>query len=194
MATETTKYAAQSDGEARHSALEELYRDERRPALLLLSGLVIAVIFFALGVMVGRWISDDTTPKVSPPATPTTRAVSDTPTSTRPAATNQPSQTIQPSASPVASANSATDAGRSFTLLIATYNTPEDAQPLIKKLEQAGYKDVRTSTPRKSDRQPKFSVLLGRFTRDEADQLAARMRATGDPRLRNVRVIQEPSN
>lgn len=39
----------------RHSALEEFQRDERRPALMLLSMLVIAAIFFAIGILVGRW-------------------------------------------------------------------------------------------------------------------------------------------
>ncbi|HEY0320925.1 MAG TPA: SPOR domain-containing protein [Pyrinomonadaceae bacterium] len=76
-------------------------------------------------------------------------------------------------------------------MLIATFNTPEDAQPLIKKLGDAGYKDVRTSTPRASERQQKFSVLVGHYTRDEADQLAARLRSTGDPRLRYARVIDD---
>ena len=41
-----------------HNALSEFSRDERRPAVLLLSALVIAAIFFALGIMVGRWTSD----------------------------------------------------------------------------------------------------------------------------------------
>jgi hypothetical protein len=36
----------ETETQTRHSALEELYRDERRPALLLLSGLLIAVLFF----------------------------------------------------------------------------------------------------------------------------------------------------
>jgi hypothetical protein len=50
---------------------------------------------------------------------------------------------------------------------------------------------VRTSTPRASERQQKFSVLVGHYTRDEADQLAARLRSTGDPRLRYARVIDD---
>ena len=188
MATETTKHSAQSEMEARHSALEELYRDERRPALLLLSGLVIAVIFFALGIMVGRWINNnaESRPGASPASTPKAE-----PTATNPA---QVPQTNPSTSNSVQASNSARDSARRFSLLIATFNTPEDAQPLIKKLEEAGYKDVRTSTPRAGERQPKFSVLLGHFTRGEAEQLAARMRATGDQRLRYVRVIEDSSN
>jgi hypothetical protein len=43
----------------RHSAFEEFRRDERRPAMLLLAALVIAALFFALGIMIGRWMADD---------------------------------------------------------------------------------------------------------------------------------------
>jgi hypothetical protein len=42
-----------------HSAFEEFRRDERRPAVLLLGALVIAAAFFALGIMLGRWMADD---------------------------------------------------------------------------------------------------------------------------------------
>lgn len=42
-----------------HSAFEEFRRDERRPAVLLLGALVIAAVFFALGIMLGRWMADD---------------------------------------------------------------------------------------------------------------------------------------
>lgn len=182
MATETTKHTAQTEQDARHSALEELYRDERRPALLLLGGLVIAVLFFALGIMVGRWMNTDNSsrpaaqPASTPNPVPTTMA--------------QAAQTNAPLSAP-ASSNTARDSERRYSLLIATFNAPEDAQPLIKKLEDAGYKDVRTSTPRASERQQKFSILVGHYTRDEADQLAARMRSTGDPRLRYARVIED---
>lgn len=183
MATESTKHTAHTETLPRHSALEELYRDERRPALLLLGALVIAVIFFALGIMVGRWMNTDNGPRpaAAPASTP------------KPAPTAQ-TQTTQPNPSaPSASAASAParDPSRRYSLLIATFNTPEDAQPLIKRLEEAGYKEVRTSTPRASEPQPKFSILVGHYTRDEADQLAARMRSTGDARLRYVRVIED---
>jgi septal ring-binding cell division protein DamX len=183
MATETTKHAAQTEQEARHSALEELYRDERRPALLLLGGLIIAVLFFALGIMVGRWMNtgNSSRPIAQPASTP----------SPAPTTTAQAAQVNAPTSSAAASSNTARDSERRYSLLIATFNTPDDAQPLVKKLEDAGYKDVRTSTPRASERQQKFSILVGHYTRDEADQLAARMRSTGDPRLRYARVIDD---
>lgn len=182
MATETTKHTAQTEQEARHSALEELYRDERRPALLLLGGLVIAVLFFALGIMVGRWMNTDNSRPVAQPASTPNPA---------PTTTAQAAQTNAPPSSAQASSNTSRDSERRYSLLIATFNTPEEAQPLVKKLEDAGYKDVRTSTPRASERQQKFSILVGHYTHDEADQLAARMRSTGDPRLRYARVIED---
>lgn len=186
MAIETTNHAAQTERESRHSALEELYRDERRPALLLLSGLVIAVLFFALGIMVGRWMATNNNSKPSAaPATPRPQAPA--------SSSSQVTQPTTPSASnTVAPGSAATrEEAKRFALLIATFNTVEEAQPLIKKLEEAGYKDVRTSTPRTSASQPKFSILVGHYARDEANQLATRMRSTGDPRLRYVRVIEE---
>jgi septal ring-binding cell division protein DamX len=184
MATETTKHTAHTETETRHSALEELYRDERRPALLLLGGLVIAVLFFALGIMVGRWMNIDNSsrPAAQPASTP------------KPAPTTTPlpaAQTNPQPSSANATSNAASNSERRYSLLIATFNTPEEAQPLIKGLEEAGYKDVRTSTPRTGERQPKFSILVGHYARDEADQLATRMRSTGDPRLRYARVIED---
>jgi hypothetical protein len=56
MSTDTQKYSDEQEREEHHSALAEFGRDERRPAVLLLGALVIAVIFFALGIMFGRWI------------------------------------------------------------------------------------------------------------------------------------------
>jgi hypothetical protein len=184
MATETTKHTAHTGTETRHSALEELYRDERRPAILLLGALLIAVLFFALGIMVGRWMSTDNSarPSAQPVATP------------QPAPTNATlpaAQTNQQPPNANAASNPQGNSARRYSLLIATFNTPEEAQPLIQRLEDAGYKDVRTSTPRTNERQPKFSILVGHYTRDEADQLAARMRSTGDPRLRYARVIED---
>lgn len=194
MATETSKHTAHSEIESRHSALEELYRDERRPALLLLSGLVIAVIFFALGIMVGRWTIADNSHRQSAPTAPTPLAAS-TPSSSAqtPAPVNNPPSSNSSSNSS-ATANTAQDANRRYSLLIATFNTPEDAQPLAKRLEEAGYKDVRTSTPRANESPQKFSILVGHYTRDEAEQVAARLRSTGDARLRYVRVIEAASN
>jgi hypothetical protein len=69
MATDTKKYV--SEREANHSALAEFQRDERRPAVLLLAILIVAAIFFALGIMVGRWTSQPKpTQSTSPSARP----------------------------------------------------------------------------------------------------------------------------
>lgn len=46
------------ESQVHYSALEEFRRDERRPALLLLAALLIAALFFALGIMLGRWMAD----------------------------------------------------------------------------------------------------------------------------------------
>jgi hypothetical protein len=56
MATDTQKYT--SERETHHSALTEFQRDERRPAVLLLTILIVAALFFALGIMVGRWTAE----------------------------------------------------------------------------------------------------------------------------------------
>ena len=185
--TETHNNPAQAEQEPRHSAFEEFTRDERRPAVLLLGALAVAAIFFAIGIMVGRWStgavsnssapSTTTTTKTAPPAssTPVTQLPPPTPALPATTVTNQPAR----------------DPERRFALLVATYNAPEDAQPLIKYLEQAGYTDVRTSTPRASNSQPKFSVLVGRYTRDEARAAATRLRSTDDPKLKNVRVVED---
>jgi len=55
MSTDTQKHSDEHESEVPHSAFEEFTRDERRPAVLLLAGLVIASIFFALGILFGRW-------------------------------------------------------------------------------------------------------------------------------------------
>ena len=67
MATDTQKYAAER--EARHSALTEFQRDERRPAVLLLTLLIVAAIFFALGIMVGRWTTQPNPSQNAPHST-----------------------------------------------------------------------------------------------------------------------------
>jgi hypothetical protein len=69
MATDTQKYA--SDRETPHSALTEFQRDERRPAVLLLTLLIVAALFFALGIMVGRWTArPNPTPSIQTTAKP----------------------------------------------------------------------------------------------------------------------------
>ena len=69
MATDTQKYA--SERETPHSALTEFQRDERRPAVLLLTLLIVAALFFALGIMVGRWTAQPhPTQNIQPAAKP----------------------------------------------------------------------------------------------------------------------------
>ncbi|HEX8845880.1 MAG TPA: hypothetical protein VF791_14605 [Pyrinomonadaceae bacterium] len=72
MAVDTHNYSEQLKREARHSALEEFSRDERRPAVLLLSALVLAVLFFAIGLLVGRWTATrDSSANAASPAAAT---------------------------------------------------------------------------------------------------------------------------
>jgi hypothetical protein len=80
---------------------------------------------------------------------------------------------------------------RRFTLLVATYDAPEKAQALVKALQQAGYTDIHTTTPSAGETRPRYSVLVGRYTQDEAREAAQRMRAANDPRLRNAKVMAE---
>lgn len=69
MATDTQKHPVEN--EPHHSALAEFSRDERRPAVVLLVILLIAALFFALGIMVGRWTAQPKpTQSVSPTAQP----------------------------------------------------------------------------------------------------------------------------
>lgn len=187
MSSETQKYGVEAESEPRHSALEEFSRDERRPAVLLLGGLLIAAVFFAIGIMVGRWSNAPLSQGAADPSNAMTNRTPAPPSNLTPGA--QPSPSAQPAT--VRASPTTRDAEHRFTVLVATYNTPEDAQPLIKSLEQAGYKDVRTSPPRADDARPKFSVMVGRYTRDEAREAAARLRATGDSKLKNARVVEE---
>jgi hypothetical protein len=182
MATDTHNYTEQADYESRHSALKEFGRDERRPAVLLLSALVIAALFFAIGIMVGRWTAEP-------------NAQSDI-SSNAETNSSKASSTVVPTAQPTPSSNTnlaatATppDAERRFTLLVATYDTLEKTQPLIKSLQEAGYTNVRTLTPHGSN--VRYSVLVGRFTLDEAREAAKRMRDANDRRLKYAKVIED---
>jgi hypothetical protein len=94
MSTETPKYSDDLEREPRHSALEEFSRDERRPAVLLLGALIIAAIFFALGIFVGRWT---TRPQSS------TDATTNQPRATVPVNASTPAPSPSPSASPAPS-------------------------------------------------------------------------------------------
>jgi SPOR domain len=180
MATDTHKYAVPAEQEPRHSALAEFSRDERRPAVLLLSALVLSALFFALGLMVGRWTAEQR----PSPQLASSAAASPAPAPSAPA--------TQPAASPSQTTNEALPAAaRRFSLLVATYDSLEKAQPLIKTLQDAGYADVRTTSPRAGEARPRYSVIAGRFTQDEARDAARRMRATNDPRMKNARVIAE---
>lgn len=188
MSTETHKYAAPAESEPRHSAFEEFSRDERRPAVLLLAGLLIAATFFAIGIMVGRWSAGA---GGSQPAATTSPGTA-TKQQAAPSASNL-KPTLQPTPALAASARtnqSSNDPERRFALLVATYNTPEDAQPLIKSLERAGYTDIRTVAPRADDSRAKFSVMVGRYTREEAREAAARLRATDNPKFKNARIVE----
>lgn len=180
MATDTSKYDAHLEEEPRHSALAEFSRDERRPAVLLLSALVLSALFFGIGLMVGRWTA-------VPESTRSAAA-------SQPAATaSTPAPTTQPAASPATNAANDTspNAARRFSLLVATYDAPEKAQPLIKTLQEAGYTDVRTLSPRASETRPRYSVLMGRYTQDEAREAARRIRSANDPRLKNAKVVED---
>lgn len=180
MATDTQKYTSQVEEEPRHSALAEFGRDERRPAVLLLSALLLSAFFFGIGLMVGRWTA--------------------LPETTREQASSTAASPVQASAPPPQTANSpvanstneltANASARRFALLVATYDAPEKAQTLIKTLQEAGYTDIRTSSPRAGEARPRYSVLVGRFTQEEAREAARRMRTANDPRLRNAKVIE----
>jgi hypothetical protein len=176
MAIDTHKYADQVEYRARHSALEEFGRDERKPAVLLLSALVLSALFFGLGLFVGRWTARPDATSSSPTAQAT------------PAPSPQP--TAAPAAATAASPAASPNAARRFSVLVATYDAPEKTQPLVKFLQEAGYTDVRTTSPRAGAQRPSHSVLAGRFTQDEAREAVKRMRAAGDARLKNAKVIE----
>jgi hypothetical protein len=183
MATDTQKYGAQVEQEPRHSALAEFGRDERRPAVLLLSALALSVLFFGLGLLVGRWTAGPLSTQSVSSGTPFTAS----PT-TAPAPQTTSSPIVNGASEP---ASNATATARRFTLLVATYDALEKAQTLIKTLQEAGYTDVRASQPRPGETRPRYSVIAGHFTQDEARQAAQRMRSSNDPRLKNAKVIED---
>jgi hypothetical protein len=184
MATDTQKYAGEAEREARHSALAEFSRDERRPAVLLLSALMIAVLFFTIGLLVGRWtaLPDSQSPMASSGTAttqaPASSAADPTQQTTAPAATNTTAETLP-------------DSAHRFALLVATFDAPEKSQSLISTLQQAGYTDIRATTPRANEAPHRYSVLVGHFTQDEARDAARRMRSAGDPLLKNAKVIED---
>jgi hypothetical protein len=178
MSTDSHKYINQVEQESRHSAFEEFSRDERRPAVLLLSGLALAVLFFAIGLLFGRWTAE---PEANLSASnQTNQANSNTQTGLPPPARN-------------AAATASTVSPRRFALFVASFDAQEKAQPLVKTLQRAGYTDVRVASPRTNEAHPTYTVLVGHFTQDEARDAAQRMHAADDPRLKNAKVIEEES-
>lgn len=176
MAIDTHKYADRVELESRHSALEEFSRDERKPAVLLLSALVLSALFFGLGLLVGRWTAEPKTATATPASSPEAQAA--------------PQPTNSPATAATASPATTPNATRRFSVLVATYDAPEKAQPLVKALQETGYTDVRTQGPRAGATRPSYSVLVGRFTQDEAREAVKRMRAASDARLKNAKVIE----
>lgn len=79
MSTDTEIYTPHSENGIGHSAFAEFNRDERRPAVLLLGALVIAALFFAIGIFVGRLMSTQN-PHAAPQSTIDTPATNSTPT------------------------------------------------------------------------------------------------------------------
>ena len=143
MAIDTHKYADQIDYEARHSALAEFSRDERKPAVLLLSALLLSALFFGLGLLVGRWTAEPDKAAVAPSSPPPVQAAA------RPAAANR-------LACGDGQPRSVARRRAPLSLLVATYDAPEKTQTLVKSLQQSGYTDIRTTSPRAGGR-PSYS-------------------------------------
>ncbi len=183
MATNDYKGAVRTEGSKHHSAIDEFTHDERRPAVLLLGALVLAAVFFAFGILVGRLTASPTPSVLESDSIRHSASGAD--------ATPSPHDALPAVAGAPSPASPARDRNRRFALLIATYRAPEDAQPLINNLKTAGYTNVRIREPRATDHRQMFAVLVGRFTRDEAREAAVRLRATGDPRLKNTRVVED---
>lgn len=178
MSTGTHKYEAPP--EPPHSAFEEFRRDERRPAVLLLSALLLAATFFGLGIIFGRWTSE----RGSQSNATTNQPIKTT--SSSPASTPATPQSSAP-----ASTRSSSDTEHRFAILVATFETPEQAAPLIKDLQGAGYTDVRTNPPGVNEPQARYSVLAGHYNRDEVSEALKRMRAAGNPKFKNARVVED---
>lgn len=178
MSTDSHKYINGVEQESRHSAFQEFSRDERRPAVLLLSGLVLAILFFAIGLLFGRWTAE-----------PETNLSASTPTTANQTPSNI--QTAQQPPARNAAAGAPTISPRRFALFVASFDTQDKAQPLVKTLQGAGYMDVRVTSPRTNEAHPTYTVLVGHFTQDEARDAAQRMNAANDPRLKNAKVIEE---
>jgi hypothetical protein len=191
MATRPDKSNIKADAEehhsalANHSAFEEFRRDERHPAVLLLSGLVIAATFFGLGIIFDRWTINRQAP--SSPASP-----EQTQTLLQPSNTSSPAHAQGIDANAAAASGSPTNGNeqaRVYSILIASFERREEAEAMVRDLERAGYSDAHI--PRRERGEREVVVLFGRFPREEAEQIAERMRATGNSVFRNVRVVED---
>ena len=167
-----TKPTKRAEVEIRHSALEEFSRDERRPAVIMLGLLALGAVFFAIGILVGRFTVQD--------------RASLNPHNTQPAA-------IQTNAaqSEQQSAPATEETERRFSILVGTYKPTDNAQSVIRDLTRKGYQDVRTNPPDAVHTHQSFSLLIGHYTRQEAEQEAARLRSSQDPHLKNATVIED---
>src|SRR5918911_862262 len=140
MATDTNRPDVQASPKVQHSAFEEFRHDERHPAVLLLSALVIAALFFGLGILFDRWTSE----RNSRTDRPSANSAQAPATVTVPTPANEPTPAPSPaSQSSQTPAESALDSRRRFTILIASFDRREKAEDLVKELKQAGYRDAR---------------------------------------------------
>jgi hypothetical protein len=185
MSTDTEKYQAELEREARHSAFEEFSRDERRPAVILLSALLLSAIFFAIGIMVGRWTVESRSQPVTASSAP-----SQSPTTSSTPGPSPQQVASAPTASPAPA--TADNKQRRFTLLVPDLKSGEAARSLVESLARRGYKDVRTQ-PRTNVSDAPLDILIGHYTREEAEAEATRLRDKGGPRMKNLRVIEEPA-
>ncbi|HMF57848.1 MAG TPA: SPOR domain-containing protein [Pyrinomonadaceae bacterium] len=173
---ETRKRVEHIEPEIKHSALEEFSRDERRPAVILLGLLALGAVFFAIGILVGRFTVEDMVSAHSPQAQTSAAQT---------AATSQP-DTQQTTAEAVHSTE------QRYAVLVGRFKTPEDAQSLVRDLTGKGYTDIRTEPSGRANTQKIFSLLIGHYTRQEAEQEAARMRSAHDQRLKSASVVEAP--
>ena len=128
---------------------------------------------------------------VEPPPQPD--IVSSTPTQTPTPSNLNSSEQQQLASAPVATPVSETNnKQRRYTLLVPELKSKEAARSLVESLERKGYKDVRMK-PRATATDAPLDVLIGRYTRDEAEAEAARLRDKGGPRMKNVRVVEDPA-
>ncbi|MGA9996371.1 MAG: hypothetical protein WBP93_13215, partial [Pyrinomonadaceae bacterium] len=61
MSTDAHQHEDKPEPVPHHSAFDEWRRDERSTAVLLLSALIIAATFFAIGIIFGRWTATNQT-------------------------------------------------------------------------------------------------------------------------------------